>query len=31
MREAMGLLMLAAILFLAAGRLDWAWGWALGA
>lgn len=28
-REAMGLLMLAAILFLAAGRLDWVWGWAL--
>ncbi len=28
-REAMGLLMLAAILFLAAGRLDWVMGWAL--
>lgn len=28
-REAMGLLMLAAILFLSAGRLDWVWGWAL--
>lgn len=28
-REAMGVLMLAAILFLSAGRLDWVWGWAL--
>lgn len=28
-REAMGLLMLAAILFLSAGRLDWVMGWAL--
>jgi len=28
-REAMGLLILAAILFLSAGRLDWVWGWAL--
>jgi len=28
-REAMGLLMLAAILFLPAGRLDWVMGWAL--
>ncbi len=28
-REAMGLLMLAAILFLSAGRVDWVMGWAL--
>lgn len=28
-REAMGLLMLAAMLFLSAGRLDWVMGWAL--
>lgn len=28
-RETVGLLMLVAILFLAAGRLDWVWGWAL--